>query len=100
MNGIIDLYNVADFCEDILKGACGFLGMAAQGNLDAADLIDQFIHLRDEPGSTLHTLCNILEMRFNEFCANKQQRKWSLSSDAYLNSIARKFCFVLFFVFP
>ena len=55
MNGIIDLYNVADFCEAIHKGACGFLGMAAQGNLDAADLIDQFIHLRDEPGSTIHT---------------------------------------------
>ena len=53
MDGIIDLYHVADFCEAIHKGACGFFGMAAQGNLDPVELTETFINLRLEPDFTL-----------------------------------------------
>ena len=77
MNGIVDFYPVADFCEAIHNGACGFWGMAAQGNFNTADLISKFVALRDDPGCSVQACCDILEERFKTFCEGKQPRKWS-----------------------
>ena len=70
------------------------MGDGGTGNFNAIDLIGEFVALRDEPGCLVQSWCDILENQFKEFCADKQTRKWSLNSNAYLYSAARKKMFV------